>query len=256
MEATAEEAKVQSQPTPEPDQDKAELLEMIAANKKKQKLELDQIAKVEAAMPKVKEITQPKLPPRAEQAGPSDLPSSLSADHSSSRDSGNSRPKSPEIPKPRVSQKEKELAQFFQYRFGPLVVLVLVMFGNDWDQAAFYAPTPEECEGIAPHAAKLTYKLYKSFNIPDGVHEAIVNSDDGIALGYVVIGYLQRIGVLEKVPSLVSMIFGGKNAKLQRDSKPVQKAEVPNGSPSGGSPAEGGRLNVSNIRGLADLHRA
>lgn len=69
----------------------------------------------------------------------------------------------------------------------------------DLEKASFYAPNPEECEELAPHAARLAVKIESTFNIPTWAHNAIVSSDDIISIGLVVVGYLDRIGVLTKI---------------------------------------------------------
>lgn len=125
------------------------------------------------------------------------------------------------------------------------MVLILCMFTRDLEKASFYAMNPEECAAIAPHAAKLGAKFYKWFDIPPFVHEAIVNSEDHIALAYVLYGYLDRIGMMEKIPNLFNMFFGGVIAK------PVpQRTEQVSGTASSGN----GKVDLSAIRGLDAIH--
>lgn len=82
---------------------------------------------------------------------------------------------------------------------------------RDIDKAAFYAPNPEECSAIAPHAARVVDRLSKLLNIPDVVHEVVTTSDDSVLLMYAVTGYLDRIGVLDKILPVFSGLFRGRD---------------------------------------------
>lgn len=99
----------------------------------------------------------------------------------------------------RLSVREQEYYEFFDQRFGPLVVLLLWLFTTKLERAVFYAPTPAECHELAPHLAHLGPKLEDLVHLPKWVHTAIVTSDDTVTIGMVMMGYLDRIGVLDKM---------------------------------------------------------
>jgi hypothetical protein len=123
---------------------------------------------------------------------------------SSSVDTGGLSPldagKSEGPPKKRVlTGREKDYYQFFDNRFGPFIVLILYFCLADLDKAVFYAPSPEECHELAPHLARMGPKVEDWFRAPKWLHDAIVTSDDTFTVGMVLVGYLDRIGVLEKL---------------------------------------------------------
>lgn len=99
----------------------------------------------------------------------------------------------------RRSAKEQEWYEFFDQRFGPLVVLLLWLFTTKLERAVFYAPTPAECHELAPHLSRIGVKLEDLVSVPRWVHTAIVTSDDTVAVGMIMMGYLDRIGVLDKI---------------------------------------------------------
>jgi hypothetical protein len=101
--------------------------------------------------------------------------------------------------KKRLTGREKDYFQFFERRFGPLIVLILYFAMADIDKAVFYAPTPEECREVAPHLARVMPKVEDLVHMPKVIHEAIVTSDSTFTVGMVTVGYLDRIGVLEKI---------------------------------------------------------
>jgi hypothetical protein len=98
-----------------------------------------------------------------------------------------------------LTGREKDYYQFFDNRFGPFIVLILYFSLADLDKAVFYAPSPDECHELAPHLARLGPKVEDWFHAPKWLHDAIVTSDDTFTVGMVLVGYLDRIGVLEKL---------------------------------------------------------
>ena len=144
------------------------------------------------------------------------LPSSL--DQSQDRPSLSDLGDRPQEYKPKPL--EKKYNEFFTYQFGPILVLILWWSTQDLDKAAFYAPNPEECAGIAPHAARIVDRFSKWAHIPSEIHDIITTSDDSLALAYVVTGYLHRIGVLEQLgPTFFGMFNRG--AAIAKPDKQV-----------------------------------
>lgn len=93
----------------------------------------------------------------------------------------------------------KDLYEFFDKRVGPLMILILFTFMRDWDKARLYALSPEECHELAGPASNVFSRFEKLFDIPDWVHEVIVSSDDTVTMLYVMVGYLERTGLLDKI---------------------------------------------------------
>jgi len=150
---------------------------------------------------------------------------------------------------------EKKYNEFFTYSFGPIIVLLLWWITQDLEKAAFYAPNPEECIGIAPHAARVVDRFSKWAHVPEEIHEFIITSDDSLALGYVVTGYLHRIGVLEQLgPTFFGLFQRGKHVTepekvFNEHTKPIPTPIFGNTKPSsnGNSP-----IPVTSIPGLGD----
>lgn len=102
-----------------------------------------------------------------------------------------------------LTKQEKEWKEFYESRFGPLIVFVLLFFYRNLERARFYAPTPQECKAAAVPLAKGTVFIEKTFKVPSWVHEVISESDDYITLGMVCFAYLERIGVMSKFQSVI-----------------------------------------------------
>lgn len=79
------------------------------------------------------------------------------------------------------------------------MILALFVFLRDWDRATHYALNPEECHELAPAAANVVSRFERIFDVPDWIHEVIVSSDDTVTILYVLIGYLERTGLLDKI---------------------------------------------------------
>jgi len=83
------------------------------------------------------------------------------------------------------------------------MIIVTYLFIHDMDKAAFYAFTPEECNELAPHIARLAPKVEEILHTPEWAHNAMVTSSDSIGLLTFAIGYLDRVGALEKMGSSI-----------------------------------------------------
>jgi hypothetical protein len=118
--------------------------------------------------------------------------------------------------------REGDFFGFFKERFGPLIVLILWIALADLEKASFYAPTPEECEELAPHAARLATKVEDFLNIPAWAHSAIMASDDVISIGLIVVGYLDRIGMLVKIKPYFMNSMRRRSNETARSNGSVQ----------------------------------
>lgn len=98
-----------------------------------------------------------------------------------------------------ASRAEREWYDYFAFRFGPLVLLIIWFFSADLEKATFYAPSPDECKTAAGPLSRVAARVEKALNVPDVVHAGFVLSDDITTLGTVCVSYLDRIGALEKI---------------------------------------------------------
>ena len=163
--------------------------------------------------------SSPQAKEQAQQERPKNTSQMYKSQPSNQKDQVSSTPpKGGASTKPRG--KEGDYYTFFRERFGPLIVLILWVSMADLDRASFFAPTPEECEEIAPHAARLAVKVEGWLNVPSWAHDAIVSSDDVVSIGLILVGYLDRIGVLTKIKPY-----------FMRAAQPKQRTE-PNGQNS------------------------
>jgi hypothetical protein len=101
--------------------------------------------------------------------------------------------------KPPRDKRGKDLYEFFNSRIGPLMILILFVFMRDWDKARLYALSPDECHELAGPASNVFARFEKLFDVPDWIHEVIVSSDDTVTILYVLVGYLERTGLLDKI---------------------------------------------------------
>lgn len=97
----------------------------------------------------------------------------------------------------------------------------------DFDKAMFYAFTPDEARALSPYMGKLTPKIIDWFHIPEVVGEVLQNSTDAIGAGWIIIGYLDRTGLLNKmIPWAKSRVIKAKEtvdnaAQSGRDTSTV-----------------------------------
>jgi len=140
------------------------------------------------------------------------------------------------------------------------MVLVLVVILRDWDKAAFYALSPDECQQLAPHAARLAPKIEDNLHVPKWVHDAIVTSDDTVALISLAIGYLSRIGVLDKVvPQIVKAFTPPRREQHEQSTSNTSKVSPEqNGHATGQFSKPGGgvvaynpsRVDITKVPGI------
>lgn len=167
-------------------------------------------------------------------------PRSTSSQDSSSNpppsgsDSGRPDGESPQ-PK-RVSVKERELGEFFTYRFGPLIVVLLYFATQDMDKAAFYAPSPEECSTAAPSLARIFARVFGDRKVPTWAYNAFVLSDDTTTLLTVLASYLDRVGLMKQYAPLFVRMFmrGNYNAKPARNDAKVSPTNGSSPTPGSG----------------------
>jgi hypothetical protein len=98
-----------------------------------------------------------------------------------------------------VGKIEKDWHDYFSNRFGPFVLLILWFITANLEKATFYAPTPEECRAIALPMAKICAKIESFFKVPQWLHDTATEVDDVTIVGMAIVGYLDRIGVLERL---------------------------------------------------------
>jgi hypothetical protein len=98
-----------------------------------------------------------------------------------------------------VGTKEKDWYDYFANRFGPFILLILWFATASLEKATFFAPTPEECRAIALPMAKICVRIEDFFKVPKWAHDLAVETDDFTSVGMAVVGYLDRIGVLERL---------------------------------------------------------
>jgi hypothetical protein len=108
--------------------------------------------------------------------------------------------------------KEKSWYDFFNNRFGPLVLLVLWFATADLDKASFYAPSPEECQTAALPLSKIAARVESWLNVPTWAHDVMVSTDDIVTLGMVGMAYLDRIGYLNKL----APYFSGAASRMRK----------------------------------------
>jgi hypothetical protein len=146
---------------------------------------------------------------------------------------------------PPLNAKQREWAEFYRTNFGPLVIFILWLFLGDLDKAVFYAPTPEECVAIAPYMARLSPKIEDLIKLPQVVHDTIINSNDAIAVGWIVIGYLDRVGILIKfIPWLKDKFTSVKETVSEQREYPGSDGPIP------GSNGAGPDIDISTIAGI------
>lgn len=135
----------------------------------------------------------------------------------------------------KLSKDEKDYFDFIESRLGPLMTVILYLGLRDWDRAAFYALSPTECHELAGPISRMGPKFEALFKTPKWVHTAITTSDDTVTLIYVLAGYLDRIGVLDKMLPT----FSRKTQETKKKYEPTPNTEqVANGARVNGNRAE------------------
>jgi hypothetical protein len=135
-----------------------------------------------------------------------------------SRDTSQEPMKDAKPAPPKQTKKERDWDNYFRYRFGPFIILILWIVMSDLDKATFYAPTPSECREFAPHGARIAAKIESLLKVPEWVHEALMTSDDITSLAMLVVSYLDRIG---KLPSFASKVKKTVNEQVTRPDEPI-----------------------------------
>lgn len=156
-----------------------------------------------------------------------------------------------------LSKNERAWADFYAAQFGPLVVLVLWVGMRDLEAASFYAPNPDEMRAISPYAARGTNWVVEKLKVPDVAVSAIQNSSDALDFCYIVLGYLHRIGVLDKfVPWVAEKV---QAAREDLNSGGQAKEDIPRGYegvPASANGHAGDGLDITTIRGLGAQYSA
>lgn len=143
--------------------------------------------------------------------------------------------------------KEREWDNYFRYRFGPFIILVLWIVLSDLDRATWYAPNPTECRDFAPHGARIAAAVEDYFKVPKWAHKLFMTSDDMVSMGMVIVGYLDRIGVLGKVQATVGL----KEAKDRRNE---QGNGVDKGVPPANGAVGGDIPDISGVFGIGSQY--
>lgn len=99
----------------------------------------------------------------------------------------------------KLSKSEQDYFDFVDKRLGPLMTLALFLVMRNWDKAGFYAFSPDECHDMASPLANIGPRLEKLFHAPGWVHIMVTASDDVVTLLFVMAGYLERVGLLDKI---------------------------------------------------------
>ncbi len=162
-------------------------------------------------------------------------------------------------PSTKLTPRARDWQDFTAKNLGPLMILALVIFTGDWDKAAFYAFTPEECKALAPHVAKIAPKIEDYLHVPKVVHDAIVNADDTVALLSIMLGYLTRIGVMDRIlPQVVRVIRTERkqNEQSARDTEKVPTSGSNGYRQSYNSADQEGHVDISRVPGLGGQYNS
>lgn len=156
-----------------------------------------------------------------------------------------------------LSGREKDYFQFFERRFGPLIVLILYFAMADLEKAVFYAPSPSECKELAPHLARIGPKAEDLLHLPKWAHEAIVTSDSTFTVGMVLAGYLDRIGVLEKLlPWMTSWVERSRKLSEQQTKPETSTGNISSNGAGGGVDQQYPTLDQLGVTGIGLQDRA
>jgi len=143
----------------------------------------------------------------------------------------------------KLTKRQAFYSEFVQYRMGAVITLFLWFFVHDWDRAAFYAPNVEECAEMAPHIAHMI-----PAKTPKAIDEMILKSGDYLPLAYVVAGYLDRIGVLEKIRPTFSMLLVKEKVRGKQSARNIPTMETTGGT--------NGSIDLSAVTGLGNQWNA
>lgn len=135
-----------------------------------------------------------------------------------------------------LTGREKDYFNFFNQRFGPLIVLILYFAMADLDKAVFYAPSPDECREVAPHLARIGPKVEDLVHLPKWAHEVIVTSDSTFTVGMILVGYFDRIGVLEKILPWMQSTTSKFEARRKEREQPQTNTGNISSNGTGGAP--------------------
>lgn len=152
---------------------------------------------------------------RMQVKGSREEPISLNKNDLSSGTAPGSKEESPR----KRTKAENDYYEFVANRLGPLMVFFLFIALRDWDRAAFYALSPDECDKLAGPLSHMLPRLEETFHAPKWVRTIIVTSDDTVTLLYVVAGYLERTGMLDKLLPLFAP--AKKETEKKHASQPV-----------------------------------
>ena len=120
---------------------------------------------------------------------------------------------------------------------------MILWFFMPIERASFFAPQPDECHALAPHAARIIPKveewLEQYFFYPKVVRDLATGSDSIIQIGFITMGYLDRIGVLDRIAPFFNVAI----TRMRTQSESIRPAEQvqQNGS---------GPIDLSNVYGL------
>jgi hypothetical protein len=148
-------------------------------------------------------------------------------------------------PPRKLSKLEKSCVEFYQYEFGPIMVLVLWFALADLDKASFYAPSPEECKTASVALGRLTARAADRLNTPQWVGDVLVSAIDLKDLGFAAAAYLDRIGVMNKL----SNYYSGMASRMQRGAQ--NAGQTPG---SNGQVQQEGYIDVAGL-GLGEQYR-
>lgn len=155
------------------------------------------------------------------------------------------------------NKREREWFDFYNRRVGPVIIMILWFF-MPLEKATFYAPNPEECAAIAPHMARIMPRLEDAVDrivkLPSWAHDVAVSSDAMVQVGFITMGYLDRIGVLEKIAPVITGRFRQGTEQARESAR--RTSTIPDNG--GGEPGENGRgepIDLSRVWGLGEQWR-
>lgn len=150
-----------------------------------------------------------------------------------------------------LNRKEQDWYDYFDKRFGPIIIIML-WFSMPLDRATFYAPQPDECHAMAPHMARIMPRIEDALNkllhLPNWTHSVLISSDSTIQVGFILMGYLDRVGLLDKV----APYFTGYVTRMKTNVEENNGYTGPVQSTNGTGPST---VDLSSVRGLGEQWR-